>query len=110
MTERCLLSLEQQPPDELIIVDSDSPYRLSVGTVIIENGTYTKAVNKGLELAEGDILIIGNNDLIFSPNWLDGLLLPLQLGYDISTVQVVDDGILPEERETITQGDKFGSL
>lgn len=41
---------------------------------------YARAVNLGLALATGDILIIANNDLILPHGWLDGMLQDYQEG------------------------------
>lgn len=120
MTERCLLSMAQDAPDEVIIVNDGSPLPLGrnyftdlVGARIFhqeENQGYTKAVNLGLKEAKGDILIVANNDLLFSPHWMAGLMKPLAEGYDIATVQVVDTNQKVSDKTGITEGDKFGSL
>ena len=58
----------------------------------------------------GDVIIIGNNDLLFMPGWLDALLEPLKQGYDISSIPTIE----PEQPFTpkpgIVLGEKFGSL
>lgn len=72
MTERCVASEGGEADELLLQVD--------------ERGSgYSKTVNTALEAAQGDILVIGNNDITFHQNWLVELLLPLQAGYDIST-------------------------
>lgn len=120
MTERCILSMAQDKPDELIVVDDGS--HIEFGTSYFtdlmytritrheDNEGYTKSVNDGLKTAKGDVLIIGNNDLLFPENWLEGLLIPLARGFDIASVQVVDKGQQPKLSHDVTEGDKFGSL
>lgn len=120
MTERCLLSMNQDKPDEVIVVDDGSHvqfgrnYFTDLMYVRIirhdENEGYTKAVNDGLKAAKGDILIVANNDLIMGEDWLEGLMMPLAKGYDIATVQVVDEGQPMKRSRETTEGDKFGSL
>lgn len=121
MTQRCLLSLNQDRPDEVIIVNDGSPLpigeddpfiKMVDGKVISlpKNYGYTVAVNTGLKAAQGDIIIIGNNDLLFTPGWLGAIQKPLKEGFDISSIQVVDEGQPVRNSQEITTGDKFGSL
>lgn len=39
-----------------------------------ENLGYSKGNNQGMELAEGDYLIMLNNDTLFTPHWLEGII------------------------------------
>lgn len=39
-----------------------------------ENFGYAKGNNQGLKIAKGDYLFLLNNDLLFTPNWLDNML------------------------------------
>jgi GT2 family glycosyltransferase len=120
MTEQFLLSMNEEKPTELIIVDDGShlPFGKGYFTDFFDtrifrldpNQGYTKAVNEGLKSAKGDVLIVANNDLTLDKGWLSGLLKPLEEGFDISTVQVVDRGQAYQIRDEITEGDKFGSL
>lgn len=117
MTLRCLESLDDYD-GQVIVVDDGSPlnyhpkelYDGSRRVVCRElNGGYAAAVNSGLEVASGEILIVANNDIFFVPGWLDGLLLPFRKDYDISSIRTSDsDGYLVED--IITEGDKFGSI
>lgn len=94
MTADCLKSLlDYDKPDQIIMVEGDG---------------FSVNVNNGLRAATGDILIISNNDITFTPKWLTGLLEPLHEGYDISSVVTSDQGWLTEDK--ITGGDRFGSL
>lgn len=70
---------------------------------------YSKTVNKALRAATGDILVIGNNDLVFPEGWLEELLWPLDEGYDIATCWTSDQDYYLAE-DTIEEGAKFGSL
>lgn len=121
MTQRCLESLEYGRPDNVWVVNDGSPYKVhytyfnakfKVRVALQANGGYASAVNKGLELSnrEGyDVFIIANNDIEFTPGWLDAILKPLQNGYDISTIRNTEaDGY--EVINKITDGDKFGAL
>lgn len=119
LTRRCLETLLGfDHPDEIIVVDDGSPplsgsHRLPKGIKRIKrgvNGGYAAAVNTGLKEASGDILIVCNNDIEFiQPAWLEQLLLPLEEGFDISSIRTTDaDGWDVEER--IEEGAKFGSI
>ena len=121
ITRNCLESMELELPDEVIVVDDGSPLSMSellaeMGTILPQtivvplekNQGFPAAVNTGLEVASGDILIISNNDITFTPGWLTGLLKPLQEGYSISSVVTSDQGW--ETRDEITENDRFGSL
>lgn len=115
MTDKCLTSIfRTTPPNvELIVVDDGSPipYKTNVGKLITrtENGGYSKACNSALKEAKGDILIIGNNDLIFHENWLNELLFPLNVGYDVATCWSSDQKEKKIE-DRIQSGANFGCL
>lgn len=115
MTDRCLTSIVQHTPPnvELIVVDDGSPipYKANIGKLITmpENSGYSKACNTALEAASGDIIIIGNNDLIFHDNWLTELLFPLQVGYDIATCWSSDQDHINRE-DKIEKNTVFGCL
>lgn len=95
MTRRCLDSLKGRPDEVILEIDK-------------KGDGYTKTTNKGLQKAKGDILIVGNNDLTFHDGWLEELLFPLQLGYDLSTIWTSDQDYNLEDR--IENEAKFGSL
>ena len=77
MTDRCVNSMTE--PIEEFIVQID------------EHGEgYCKTVNKALKAATGDILILGNNDLVFPETWLSELLKPLDEGFDLATCWTSD--------------------
>lgn len=111
ITKRCLNSLKYEPVDEVILVDDCSPIREDFpGYQVIrnlENRGYTHSVNRGLEAAQGDVLIVGNNDLIFTPGWLTSLREALE-EHDIATLPTSDQTW--ETQDKITKNDKFGSL
>lgn len=115
MTNRCLESMDEDRPDEVIIVDDGSPYpyvkKIPYKAKFItrkDNGGYATAVNDGLKVARGDILILGNNDLTFHEGWLHGLLSVLEEGFDIATCWTSDQNY--EVEPVIKEGGKFGSL
>lgn len=115
MTSDCLNSLRSDSPDEVILVNDGSPTRPRRGfgegiRVIdrLENGGYIAAINDGLKAATGDVLILGNNDLIFKKGWLEALLAPLSKGYDVSAVWTSDQAV--ELSDAVEEEAKFGSL
>lgn len=115
MTFKCVLSIDNdRKPDEVIIVDDCSPYRKEIFSVDKyvwrqTNGGFPECANSGFEAATGDVLILSNNDIEYTPGWLDAILAPLKIGYDISSIRVSDsDGETTENM--ITDDDYFGSL
>lgn len=62
---------------EFIVIDNGSPFGGSMmqeqSTIYIrnyKNQGYCKAVNQGMKLATGDLIVVANNDIRVSPNWL----------------------------------------
>jgi len=94
MTIKCLEGLKIV--DELIVINRDR--------------SYAGNVNAGLKIAEGDIIVICNNDIEFlQHDWLEHLTKPLSEGYDISSIRTSDsDGFEVEQR--YEEGAKFGSI
>jgi GT2 family glycosyltransferase len=111
----CLSSLSTDRPSEVIVVDDGSPFPYAPGSDAIRlialdfNHGYVAAVNKGIAAANGDIIIVGNSDLIFFKGWLGHLLDPFADGYDITTIRTTEpDGWTTEDfRES---GAKFGCI
>lgn len=114
LTSQCLESLKYGRPDEVILVDDASPImcRFTEPDIQIfrsENGGFAKCANTGWATAMGDVLILSNNDIVFTPGWLEAILKPLNDGYDISSIRVSDsDGYETEDR--IEKDGFFGSL
>lgn len=114
ITERCLRSLHLTgKPEEVILIDDGSPIEASqpfsdAEIRIPENLGYASAVNVGLEYAQGDILIVGNNDLTFHEGWLTELLRPLDEGFDVVTCWTSDQKY--KLKNQIEDEAKFGSL
>ncbi len=112
LTNKCLAGLPSGL--EVIVVDDGSPIKEEpcFGTLIRlpENQGYGSAVNAGLDAANGDFIVISNNDIIFiQPDWLDHLLKPLKEGAGISTIRTTEpDGWFTEDR--YEENAKFGSL
>lgn len=94
MTEECISGLYPYV-DQLIVINDE--------------GGYAETVNKGLKIADGDILLISNNDIVFvDPNWLEHITSPLK-DYDICSIRTSDsDGWVTEDR--LEEGAKFGSI
>jgi GT2 family glycosyltransferase len=118
MTQECYYSLKDTDyNDQVIIVDDGSPVQGNIGMTglhkfirLPQNKGYAGAVNAGLAEAEGDYLIICNNDIEFiQHDWLNHLLKGFNEGYDIVSIRTTDaDGWL--EDNYISEGDKFGSF
>ena len=81
LTNQTLISLHNSDgwsECELIIIDNSSPIggdQLLMNCDVYirnkENLGYPKAVNQGLKLAKGDLIVIANNDIRVSPNWIE---------------------------------------
>lgn len=122
MTVRCLKSVHDLDNKiEKILVNDGSPSMGKISDLHVlysdlinkridrpVNGGYSAAVNSGLEIAEGDIIIVGNNDLEFPRKWLPELLCVLEDGYDLATCWTSDQDYV--RRPEITEGGKFGSI
>lgn len=108
MTSQCLQSLGEK--DGVLVVDDGSPLEYPSDIRLPENQGYAAAVNAGLDGADGDYLVICNNDIIFiQPDWLDHLLKPLKESAGISTIRTTEpDGWQTEDR--YEENAHFGSL
>lgn len=76
--------------------------------LVADNQPYTVNVNNAFKACTGDIIIIGNNDLVFPKKWLTELLMPLDKGYDIATCWTSDQKYKLEDN--IEDNAKFGSI
>lgn len=121
MTMKCLTSLREDRPDEIIVVDDGSPFSPSSHMLhlyadvidkyigLATNGGYSKAVNEGLKHATGDVIAIGNNDLVFKKGWQDALNVILE-NYDIATCWTSDQKVKLSSSVEVERDAKFGSL
>lgn len=96
MTQRCVESIGEGQYELILQVDPSGE-------------GYSKTTNAALQLADGEIIIVGNNDLIFHENWITELLFPLHVGYDIATCWTSDQLDI-ELEDRIEENSKFGSL
>lgn len=93
MTVKCLRGIKEV--DELIVINRDR--------------SYAGNVNAGLKIAEGDAIIVCNNDIEFiQHDWLHHLTWPLE-EYDICSIRTSDsDGW--DVKDELEEGAKFGSI
>lgn len=77
MTQKCLNSIKEHTTDyEVIIVDNGSSPAYAGPEQIIRNAEnlgFPIAVNQGIKAAQGEIIVVLNNDIIVTPFWLDRL-------------------------------------
>ena len=110
LTERCLQSIaEHSDTDalEIIVVDNasadETPQRLQSWQqkdpnrrkVVLnqDNLGFGPAVNQGLAMAQGDYLIILNNDIIVGPGWARGLRRHLEVDPQLGILCPVTNNI-----------------
>jgi len=96
LTERCLQSIADYSDTEaleVIVVDNasadETPLRLKAWVdqdpanrkIVLNNDNrgFGPAVNQGLAMAQGDYLVILNNDIIAGPGWLRGMRRHLEV-------------------------------
>lgn len=115
LAEACIASLDIERPDEVIVVDDGSPEKLrkieGIDRLVAlpENRGYVAAASAGMAVAQGDVVIVGNSDIIFFPQWMTHLLQPLREGCDISTIRTTEpDGWETSDRMEIEA--RFGCL
>jgi GT2 family glycosyltransferase/glycosyltransferase involved in cell wall biosynthesis len=102
----CLESLVENtfPAIELVIIDDGSDVETAQWVHTFNSKTphiiyhrneaahgYTRAVNQGIKLAGGDILVILNSDTIVPPYWLERLVDPLLIKPDVAATGPVSN-------------------
>jgi GT2 family glycosyltransferase len=97
-TLRCLASIAAHPPAaaiEVIVVDDATPDDSTVclaavpGIRLIINPSnlgYLRSCNAAARIAQGEFLLLLNNDTQVLPDWLDPLLLPFRSRGDVGAV------------------------
>jgi GT2 family glycosyltransferase len=76
------LDTQTRPPDQVIVVDNGSTDATQLVTrefradliAFPENRGFATAVNEGIRRAQGDWLLILNNDVVLEPEWLERLV------------------------------------
>jgi len=97
MLASCIESIREYTADvpyEIIVVDNASTdgtdeYCIREGIVFLSlpaNEGFPKACNLGLKVARGDYLLLLNNDVTVTKNWLDNLLAAAESSPDIGLV------------------------
>jgi GT2 family glycosyltransferase len=87
---------------EVVVVDDATPDRGAVSRVLAnhpgvrslrleERRGFSGAVNRGVELARSDTLVILNDDAVVTPGWLSGLERALQSAPDVALVGPVSN-------------------
>jgi GT2 family glycosyltransferase/predicted negative regulator of RcsB-dependent stress response len=77
LTKKCIQSIKNYTTDfEIIIVDNGSQPTYDGSEIIIWNKNnlgFPVAVNQGIKAAQGEVIVILNNDTVVTPGWLDHL-------------------------------------
>lgn len=104
-TQQCIHSIREftQTGDyEIIIIDNNSTdgtlawlkQQADIRTISnSENFGFPKACNQGIEIAQGDTILLLNNDTIVTKNWLSNLLVCLYSDDNIGAVGSVTNNI-----------------
>lgn len=97
-TKKCIESIRKFTEEleyEIIVIDNcssdETPQWISEQTDIIsilnkENVGFPKGCNQGIEVATGDNILLLNNDIIVTPNWLNNLLIALHSSPKVGAV------------------------
>lgn len=96
-TRACIESIRKftQAPYELILVDNGSRdatgnYLQTIpGAKVIrnkENQGFARGCNQGIRLAEGDYILLLNNDTVVAPRWLENLTICLESAPSVGLV------------------------
>lgn len=110
LTERCLQSIADHSDTdalEVIVVDNasadETPQRLQSWAdvdparrkIVLndDNRGFGPAVNQGLAMAQGDYLVILNNDIIVGPGWLRGMRRHLEVNPQLGILCPVTNNI-----------------
>lgn len=120
LTERCLHSIAEHSDTqalEVIVIDNasadETPQRLQAWVdqdpahrkIVLnsDNRGFGPAVNQGLALAQGEYLVILNNDIIVGPGWLRGLRRHLEVNPELGLLCPVTNNI-GNEAQVALQG------
>lgn len=91
-TRRCLNSIKNHLNDyNLIIIDNGSDeitkkYLSKLNCKIIANSKnlgYVRAINQGLKISNSPFVLLLNNDVIVTPNFLKNMICKTQAGFDL---------------------------
>ena len=118
-TMACIESIQVNTSDyEIIIVDNGSDEKIDIGFYYSEmpvkminneeNLGFPKAVNQGIEAAQGDIIVILNNDVIVTPNWAE--ILQWHMGNGMAMVGPVTNSISGPQQVLIDRYDDLDGL
>ncbi|OGY41923.1 MAG: hypothetical protein A2Y67_03835 [Candidatus Buchananbacteria bacterium RBG_13_39_9] len=77
LTKRCITSINLNTTDYEIIVIDNGSFPAYEGLEIVrhneKNEGFPVAVNQGIKIAKGEVIVILNNDVVVTPHWLDRL-------------------------------------
>ncbi|MFA6988636.1 MAG: glycosyltransferase family 2 protein [Candidatus Gastranaerophilaceae bacterium] len=71
-----------------------------------KNKGFPAGMNDGLKLADGEFLVLLNNDILVTPDWLNDLLAPLKTNSEIGLVGPLSNNVGTEQRIDIEGLDK----
>ena len=111
-TQRCIESIRQHTPQpfEIIVIDNASPDETAAWlkqqndiTVIANpvNRGFPAAINQGLRMAQGEQLLILNNDTVVTPGWLERQLEALASAPEVGMVGPCTNRISGEQQVAV---------
>jgi GT2 family glycosyltransferase/Flp pilus assembly protein TadD/glycosyltransferase involved in cell wall biosynthesis len=117
-TKECVRSIKQHTmePHEIIFVDNGSTDNTlkwlkklviqNPNYLLIENSTnlgFSKGCNQGIQASSGEYIVLLNNDVVVTENWLGGMLECLKHGPDIGIVGPMTNNISgPQKVPSVT--------
>ncbi len=108
VTQEFLTSIGESIPKavEIIIIDNNSDkmtreflrsYSRSTSNVVLisnsENLGFPKAINQGMKISRGEYIVIANNDIILTENWLQKMILHAERSPEIGIVGPVSNRV-----------------
>jgi len=103
LSSEVLVVEQSEDPEEAVQVAALAPDRL----LVRPNRGYAAGLNAGIAAAAGEVLLLGNPDVVFSPGTLAALLAALEAGWDVVGPQFSLAGWLFPPADEQTPGEEL---